>query len=50
MFGYGVLIRVFEPNREEVTIIWRNFHKLYSLSNIIKMAKSRKDEMGGWKM
>ena len=52
MFENRVLRRVFGPKRGEVTGEWRKLHNeelsdLYSLSNIVRVAKSRRMRWGG---
>jgi hypothetical protein len=47
VFENRVLRRIFGPKRDEVTGDWRKLHNeelpnLYSLSNIIRMIKSRR--------
>jgi hypothetical protein len=47
-----VLRRVFRPKRDEVTGEWRKLHKdelndLYSLSNIVRVVKSRRMRWAG---
>jgi hypothetical protein len=47
-----VLRRVFGPKRDEVTGEWRKLHNeelndLYSLPNIVRVVKSRKNKMDG---
>jgi hypothetical protein len=47
-----VFRRTFKPKRDEVTGDWRKLyneelHNLYSSPSIIRVIKSRKDEMGG---
>jgi hypothetical protein len=42
VFENRVLMRIFGPNRDEVTGDWRKLHNLYSLPNIIGMIKSRR--------
>ena len=47
MFENRVLRRVFGPKRDEVTEEWRKLHNeelrdLYSLPNIVRVAKSRR--------
>jgi hypothetical protein len=49
--GTRVLRRIFGPKRDEVTGGWRKLHNevlrnLYSSPSIIRMIKSRRDEMG----
>jgi hypothetical protein len=46
------LRRIFRPKREEVnrclnTLHIEEFHNLHSSSNIIRVIKSKKDEIGG---
>ena len=52
VFENRVMRRVFGPKRDEVTGEWRKLHNdelsdLYSLPNIVRVVKSRKNEMGG---
>ena len=52
MFENRVLRRVFGPKRDEVTGKWRKLHSeeimdLYSLTNIVRVVKSEKNEVGG---
>ena len=47
MFENGVLRRVYEPKRDEVTGEWKKLHNeelsdLYSLPNIVRVVKSRR--------
>jgi hypothetical protein len=47
VFENRVLLRLFEPERDQVTGGWRNLHNeelynLHSSSNIIRMTKSRR--------
>ena len=47
-----VLGRIFGPNRDEVTEKWRKLHNeelidLYSSHNIVRVIKSRRNEMSG---
>jgi hypothetical protein len=47
-----VLRRIFGPKRDEVTGCWRKLHNeelhnLYYSPSIIRMVKSKKDEMSG---
>src|SRR5215469_13295115 len=47
VFENGVLRRVFGPKRDEITGEWRKLHNeevrdLYSLSNIVRVVKSRR--------
>jgi hypothetical protein len=47
VFENKVLRRVFRPKRDEVTGEWRKLHNeelndLYSLSNIVRVVKSRR--------
>jgi hypothetical protein len=47
-----VLRRIFEPNRDEVTVDWRKFHNeelhnLYSSPSIIRIIKSRRMRWAG---
>jgi hypothetical protein len=51
VFENRVLRRIFGPKRDEVTGEWRKLHKeelrdLYTSPSIVRMAKSREDEMG----
>jgi hypothetical protein len=51
-FGNRVLRRVFGPKRDEVTGKWRKLHNgelndLYSLPNIVRVAKSRRMRWAG---
>ena len=52
MFKNRVMRRLFGSKRDEVTGEWRKLHSdelsdLYSLPNIVRVVKSRKNEMGG---
>ena len=52
VFENRVLRRVFGPKRDEVTGEWRKLHNeelndMYSLPNIVRVVKSRENEMGG---
>ena len=52
MFENRVLRRVFEPKRDEVTGEWGKLHNedlsnLYSLSNIVRVVKSRRMRWAG---
>ena len=52
MFENMVLRKVFGPKREEVTEEWRKLHNeelndLYSLSNIVRVVKSRRMRWAG---
>ena len=52
MFENRVLRRIFGPKRDEVTGEWRKLHNeelndLYCPPNIVRVIKSRKNEMGG---
>jgi hypothetical protein len=52
VFENRVLRRIFGPKRDEVTGEWRklnkeDFNDLYSSPNIVRVIKSRKNEMGG---
>ena len=51
MFENRVLRRVFGPKRDEVTEEWRKLHNKelsdrYSSPNIVRVVKSRRNEMG----
>jgi hypothetical protein len=51
VFENRVLRRIFGPKTDEVMGDWRKLHNeelhnLYSLPNIIRMIKSKEDEMG----
>ena len=51
VFQNRVLRRVFGPKRDELTGGWRKLHneelnELYSLPNIVRVVKSRRNEMG----
>jgi hypothetical protein len=51
MFENRMLRRVFGPKRDEVTAEWRKLHNeelndLYSLPNIVRVVKIKKNEMG----
>jgi hypothetical protein len=47
MYENRVLRRIFRPKRDEVTGEWRKvYEELYSSPNIIRVIKSRKNEMG----
>ena len=55
MFENRVLRRIFGPKRDKVTGEWGKVYEelndLYSSPNIIRVIKSRKDEMGvAWSM
>jgi len=50
VFGNMVLSRIFGPRRDDVTGEWRRLHKeelndLYTSPNIVRVIKSRRDEM-----
>jgi len=52
VFENSVLRRIFGPRRYEVTEEWRKLHNeelndLYSSSNIVRVIKIEKNEMGG---
>ena len=52
MFENGVLRRVYEPKRDEVTEEWKKLHNeelsdLYSLPNIVQVVKSRRMRWAG---
>ena len=52
MFENGVLRRLFEPNRDDITGEWRKLHneelnKLYSLPNIVRVLKSKRMRRAG---
>jgi hypothetical protein len=52
VFQNRVLKRIFGPKREEVAGGWKSPHNeelrnLYALPDIVRMIKSRGDEMGG---
>ena len=52
MFENRVLRKVFGPKRDEVTGEWRKLHNeelndLYSLSNIVRVVKSRRMRWAG---
>ena len=52
VFENRVLRRIFGPKRDEVTGEWRKLHSeelndFYSSPNIVRVIKSRKNEMGG---
>jgi hypothetical protein len=52
MFENSVLRGIFGPKRDEVVGGWRKLHNeelhnLYCLPSIIRMIKSKEDEMGG---
>ena len=52
VFANRVLRRVFRPKRDEVTGEWRKLHNeelndLYSLSNIVRVVKSRRMRWAG---
>ena len=52
MFEKRVLRRIFRPKRDEVTEEWRKLHNeelndLYSLTNIVRMIKSRRMRWAG---
>jgi hypothetical protein len=52
VFENRVLRRVFRPKRDEVTREWRKLHNeelsyRYPLHNIMRVVKSKKNEMGG---
>ena len=52
MFENRVLRRIFGPERDEVTGDWRKLHTeelndLYSLSNIVRVVKSRRMRWAG---
>jgi hypothetical protein len=52
VFEDRVLRRIFEPKRDEMTGEWRKLHNeelrdLYSSPSIIRIIKSKGDEMGG---
>jgi hypothetical protein len=51
VFESKVFTRISRPKRDEVTEDWRKLHEedlhnLYSLSNIIRMIKSKEDQIG----
>ena len=51
MFQNILLRRIFGPRRDEVTGEWRRLHNeelndLYSSPNIVRVIKSRENEMG----
>ena len=52
VFENRVLRRIFEPNRDEVTVEWRKLHNeilndLYSSPNIVRVIKSRRMRWAG---
>jgi len=52
VFKNRVLRRIFGPKRDEVTGDWRKLHNeelsdLYCSPNIVRVIKSKKNEMGG---
>ena len=52
VFEKGVLKRIFGPKRDEVTEKWKKLHNeelndLYCSPYIVRVIKSRKNEMGG---
>jgi hypothetical protein len=52
VFENRMLRRIFGPERDEVTGEWRKLHNeelhdLYSSPSILRIIKSKEDEMGG---